>query len=85
MFNAYPAADGTNDVRLTFVNNGLTQAPHVDVHGTRFHVGSRTADFFNDLLVREDAVRMLHQEPEQPKFCRAKVDVPAIARYPKGR
>jgi hypothetical protein len=26
----------------------------------------------------------LHEELKQPKFCRAKVDVPAIARYSEG-
>src|SRR5437588_2358168 len=78
-------ADGTDDVRLTFASNEVTQAPHVDVYRASFHDGVRTPDLIDDLLTREDAVRVLHEELKEPKFCRAEVDVPAIAHYPEGR
>ena len=78
-------ADGADDIRLTFASNEVTQAPHVDVYRASFHDGVRTPDLIDDLLTRKRAVRVFHQEPKEPKFCRAKVDVPAIARYPEGR
>src|SRR3954452_22427982 len=61
------------------------QAPNVDGHRARVHGGARAPDLIDDLLPRKNAVRVFHQELKEPIFRRAEVDVPTIARYPKGR
>ena len=78
-------ADRADDIRLTIASNGVTQAPDVDVDGARVHDGVRAPDLIDDLLARKGAVRVLHQELKEPIFRRAEVDVPTIARHPKGR
>jgi hypothetical protein len=57
----------------------------MDVDRAKVHDGVRAPDLIDDLLARKDAVRVLHQEPEELKFRRAEVDVPAVPGYPKGR